>query len=204
MGLAARFVATARQAGATAPDPALEAVAAELVARWSEPHRAYHNLAHLEFCLAEVGAEPVVALAVWGHDAVYDPRSHTNEERSAQLLAGLLSRCLVPTDVILKIIGLVRLTAGHQVGEGDRFGAMLADADLAVLSRPWPEYVSYVDAVREEYAHVPDGLWRAGRAAVLRSLLDLPAMFHLHPEREEPARANIRRELAQLTSASAS
>jgi predicted metal-dependent HD superfamily phosphohydrolase len=74
----------------------------------------------------------------------------------------------------------------------------LADADLNVLTRPWPQYLSYVDAVRAEYAHVPEDLWRAGRAAVLEGLLGLPAMFHLHPEREDLARANLRREINQL------
>ena len=196
-----RFVAAARRAGATAAAEVLEAVAAELLARWSEPHRHYHDVAHLRSCLDADGveAEPVVALAVWGHDAVYDPRSSSNEERSALLLTGLLSRCRLPMGEIAQAARLVRLTAGHAVPQGDRLGAMLADADLAVLARPRPDYDSYVDAVRKEYAHVPDELWRAGRAAVLRGLLDLPALFHHHPELEEPARANLRRELANLT-----
>lgn len=200
MGWEARFVNTARRAGATAPEAALEAVAAELVARWSEPHRHYHDLAHLAFCLDEAGveADPVVALAAWGHDAVYDPRGHSNEERSALLLASLLTRCAVPAGAVARAMALVRMTAGHRVHDDDQ-AALLADADLAVLARPWPDYLSYVEAVRREYAHVPEPLWRAGRSAVLTGLLDLPALFHRHPEREAPARANIERELASLS-----
>jgi predicted metal-dependent HD superfamily phosphohydrolase len=197
MPLEAVFVEAARAAGASAPDITLQAVAAELVSRWSEPHRLYHNLAHLEACLEEID-DPVTRLAAWGHDAIYDPRSPANEERSALLLTRLLSRCQTPRDVRDEAARLVRLTKGHTIQDGDERGMMLADADLNVLTRPWPSYVSYVDAVREEYAHVSDDLWRAGRAAVLESLLDLPAMFHLHPEREEPARANLHRELKQL------
>lgn len=193
MALEARFVQTARGAGALAAEQTLAAVAAELVARWAEPHRHYHDLAHLEFCLDEVEHDPVAALAAWGHDAVYDPRSPVNEERSALLLAGLLSRCLIPDGVIGQAMRTVRMTAGHQATTAAE--ELLADADLAVLARPWPDYMSYVDAVRREYAHVPDELWRAGRSVVLQRLLDLPAMFHHHPEREEPARANLRREL---------
>ena len=197
MVLEAVFVEDARAAGAEAPDATLAAVAQELVARWSEPHRHYHNLDHLRACLEEID-EPVTRLAVWGHDAVYDPRSPANEERSALLLTHLLHRCALPVASISEAARLVRLTKGHQVEPGDERGMLLADADLHVLTRPWPEYLSYVDAVRREYAHVSEDLWRAGRAAVLRGLLDLPAMFHLHPEREEPARANINRELRQL------
>lgn len=203
MPLEAVFAQAARAAGAAAPDITLAAVARELIARWSQPHRHYHDLAHLQACLDEID-DPVVVLAAWGHDAVYDPRSPANEERSALLLTHLLHRCGVPPATITEVARLVRLTKGHAVEPGDERGMLLADADLAVLARPWPGYLSYVNAVRREYAHVPDELWRAGRAAVLHSLLDLPAMFHLHPEREQPARANLRRELAELTQANQS
>ncbi|WP_117215061.1 HD domain-containing protein [Allorhizocola rhizosphaerae] len=197
----ARFVNTARRAGATAPGATLAAVAAELVARWSEPHRHYHDLAHLASCLDADGVEgsPAAALAAWGHDAIYDPRSQANEERSAQLLGSLLTRCGVPGATVARAMALVRMTAGHRVSD-DPDAAILADADLAVLARPWPDYLSYVEAVRKEYAHVPEPLWQAGRSAVLMSLLDLPTLFHRHPERESPARTNLTRELRALTS----
>lgn len=197
MPLEAVFVEAARAAGAQAPDVTLYAVGAELAARWQEPHRHYHNLEHLRDCLDEID-DPVTRLAAWGHDAIYDPRSAVNEERSALLMTHLLHRCQTPLAVVTETARLIRVTDGHAVELGDERAMMLADADLNVLTRPWPRYLSYVDAVRREYAHVSDELWRAGRAVILRGLLDLPAMFHLHPEREEPARQNINRELRQL------
>ncbi len=195
----ARFVNSARRAGATAPDHTLLAVAAELIARWAEPHRHYHNLTHLRAVLDEVATDPVAALAAWGHDAVYDPRSQANEERSAHLLAGLLQRCGLPSTVISEAVSLVRMTAGHVTQDGDRRAHLLADADLAILATPWPRYSSYVEAVRAEYAFVPEELWRIGRAAVVSNLLELPALYRLHPQREKPARANLARELRSLT-----
>jgi predicted metal-dependent HD superfamily phosphohydrolase len=194
-----RFAADARAAGATAPDQVLTDVGTELINRWSEPQRHYHTVEHLAFCLDRVGAEPAVALAAWGHDAVYDPTAADNEERSAELIGGLLAECEVPTPVVEEVQRLVRLTAGHAVAPGDRAGALLADADLAILAAPWPDYVRYVAAVRAEYAHVPDELWRVGRGTVLRSLLDLPTLYHHTPDLEEPARANLTRELDSLS-----
>ncbi len=196
-----RFAAAARAAGATAPDSVLAEVGTELISRWSEPQRFYHTGEHLAACLDLVGDEPVVALAVWGHDAVYDPTAADNEERSAVLTGELLAECQVPAPVIEEVLRLVRLTAGHAVAPGDRNGALLADADLAILAAPWPDYVRYVAAVRAEYAHVPDELWRVGRATVLRSLLGLPGLYHRTPELESTARANLHRELASLTPA---
>ncbi|MCP2325745.1 putative metal-dependent HD superfamily phosphohydrolase [Hamadaea flava] len=186
-----------------------DAVAADLLARWSEPHRHYHTVDHLRFMLAVIDEHAafaddpdLVRLAAWGHDAIYDPRSAGNEEASAILSAELLDRCELPDPAVAEVARLVRLTAGHTVEPGDRNGALLADADLAVLARDWPSYLEYAAAVRAEYAHVPDDAFRSGRAAVLRSLLDLPALFRipaLAESWEEKARANLTRELASLT-----
>ena len=108
---------------------------AALVAAWSEPHRRYHDLAHLAAVLGlvgELGAGDLTAvrLAAWYHDVVYDPERADNEEISAQRArAGL--RGLVDDDRVAEVERLVRLTAGHDPAPDDVDGAVLCDADLA-------------------------------------------------------------------------
>src|SRR6266540_2958264 len=46
-------------------------VRADLLARWSEPHRHYHTLDHLAAVLSIVDITGPVALAAWFHDAVF-------------------------------------------------------------------------------------------------------------------------------------
>lgn len=187
-------------------DPAaIGEAGADLLRRWSEPHRRYHDVEHLATVLStvdELGAPAEVRLAAWYHDAVYDPRSADNEERSARLAVDALTALRVPPVRVDEVARLVRLTAGHDPGDDDVNGALLCDADLAVLAR-WPDgYDRYAAAIREEYSHVPEESFRAGRAAVLRHLLDLPALYRLPRLRErweEPARANLRRELDALS-----
>ncbi len=176
----------------------------DLLRRWSEPHRRYHDTEHLatvQSIVDELGGPAVVGLAAWYHDAVYDPRSADNEERSARLAVDALTALGVARSEVDEVARLVRLTAGHDPADGDVNGARLCDADLAVLARPAEGYDRYAAAIREEYAHVPEDAFRAGRAAVLRHLLDLPALYRLPALRdrwEEPARANLRRELDAL------
>ncbi|SCG65744.1 Predicted metal-dependent phosphohydrolase, HD superfamily [Micromonospora zamorensis] len=186
----------------------------QLLARWREPHRHYHTVAHLTAVLdvvdehADLAGRPdVVRLAAWFHDAVYDPRAagDANERDSAALAESVLAGLGVPAPTAAEVRRLVLLTAGHTVAPGDPDGALLCDADLAVLAAPPADYDRYAAAIRREYAHVPEPAFRAGRAAVLTGLLALPALFRLPPlaaRWEEPARDNVRRELATLSEGS--
>ncbi|WFE32406.1 metal-dependent phosphohydrolase [Micromonospora sp. WMMD975] len=208
--LTARWRETARAAGAT--DPAdVDRAGARLLAGWREPHRHHHTVAHLRAVLDVVDAyadqarhPDQVRLAAWGHDAVYDPRAgdDANERASADLAGALLTAAGVPAATVAGVRRLVLLTAGHQVGPDDPDGALLCDADLAVLAAAPADYDRYAAAIRREYAHVPEPDFRAGRADVLRRLLALPALYRLpetHARWEAPARANLRRELTALS-----
>jgi predicted metal-dependent HD superfamily phosphohydrolase len=185
---------------------------AALVAAWSEPHRRYHDLAHLAAVLGIVGrlavhaADPAaVRLAGWYHDAVYDPRRGDNEEVSAER-ARIGLRGLVDDATVEEVARLVLLTAGHDPAPVDTNGAVLCDADLAVLAGPPESYAAYASAVREEYRHLTDEEFTAGRAAVLEHLLALPALYRL-PETAaqwtDRARANLAAELSLLRARSA-
>ncbi|MGW4547498.1 HD domain-containing protein [Streptomyces violaceorubidus] len=194
-------------AAAPAPDPA--PYADDLLARWQEPQRRYHTLAHLTAVLdhVDVLAEhaddvDVVRLAAWFHDAVYRPDRSENEERSARLAERALPEAGVPAGKTAEVARLVRLTVTHAPADGDRDGQVLCDADLAVLASPPSAYAAYTAAVREEYHFVPNDAFREGRAAILRQLLGLPSLFHTpHGRRawEATARHNLAGELEMLS-----
>jgi predicted metal-dependent HD superfamily phosphohydrolase len=101
------------------------------------------------------------------------------------------------------VVRLVLLTAGHETAPDDANGAVLCDADLAVLAGPPEAYAAYASAVREEYGHLSDEVFTAGRIAVLEHLLALPALYRLPavaPVWEPRARANLTAELGLLRS----
>lgn len=195
------------------PEPA--AYGEQLLRRWSEPQRRYHTLRHLDAVLDVVDtlaatpaaaaapgdAADAVRLAAWFHDAVYAPDRSENEERSARLAERVLHELGVPEAVVAECARLVRLTVDHDPAPGDVNGELLCDADLAVLGGAPPAYAAYAAAVREEYAFVPDQDFRAGRAAILRQLLALPALFRTPAAvaaYQDRARANLAAELDRL------
>jgi predicted metal-dependent HD superfamily phosphohydrolase len=185
---------------------------AAVVGAWTEPHRRYHDLAHLAAVLGIVdqlaGAadDPAaVRLAAWYHDVAYDPKRSDNEAVSAaRARIGLLG--LVDEATVAEVERLVLLTAGHDPAPGDANGAVLCDADLAVLAGPPEAYAAYASSVREEYGHLSDEEFTAGRTAVLEQLLALPALYRLPQvagQLTARARANMTAELNLLRSRAA-
>lgn len=182
----------------------------ELLAAYSEPSRSYHNTQHLTEVLDrldELAAAGVdfsgrrVRLAAWFHDAVYDGERDA-EERSAAWAEDALAP-LVEKRTVAEVVRLVRLTETHHPDADDVDGCVLSDADLAILASDDQRYAEYAAAVRREYAHVADDDFRAGRAEVLRGLLEKEHMFHTAYAREHweaRARENLEQELARLGS----
>ena len=180
----------------------------ELLNRWGEPHRRYHDRRHLLQVLEALHrldcTDRPVLLAAWFHDAVYDGVPGSDEEASAALAEDLLPPAGIPAGEAAEAARLVRLTAGHDPAAGDERGQMLCDADLAVLGRSPSGYDRYAADVRQEFRHVDDSAFRTGRRAVLESLLARDAgLYRTRRGRElwaSAARKNLARELAALAS----
>lgn len=181
-----------------------------LVAAYSAPDRHYHTLEHLAEMfrvaarLGSITDDPAALhLAVWFHDAVYDPRANDNEARSADLAVTLLGPVGVPASELDRVSRLIHATAhlsGHRP-PADRDTTILLDADLAVLGAADDRYRRYAADVRREYAWVPDAEYRKGRAAVLEHFLARPRIFwheRTFAEGEARARDNMLAELAAL------
>ena len=178
----------------------------DLLARWSESHRKHHTVAHLHEVLDAIGVladagiefdREAVELAAWFHDVIYEIGADDNEDRSAALARDVLSESPVRDEVARLVLAIKT----HKPGEGDVNGAVLSDADLAVLGSPAARYRAYAAAVREEYASIPDEVFNSARAQILSALLDGP-IFHTEAGRarwEEQARRNVGEEIAELT-----
>jgi predicted metal-dependent HD superfamily phosphohydrolase len=177
------------------------------MARYSEPHRSYHTLRHLKECfvkldelrpLAERPAE--VELALWFHDAIYDPRRHDNERRSADWASETALALGVEAHAAQRLHALV-MTTRHDAEPRGVDEQILVDVDLAILGADAARFGEYEKQVREEYRWVPAMLYRRTRKAILQGFLSRPTIYRtpLFIERyERPARENLARSLAML------
>lgn len=191
-------------AGATGdPEPEWQL----LSTRYGEPHRKYHTMDHIAHCLDELekartlAGDPVaVEMALWYHDAVYDPRAHDNEARSAELARQAAAALGLPSELGDRVAGLI-LVSTHQAPASTPDAQLFADIDLAILGRPTAVFAEYERRVRAEYSWVPDREFRAARSAILKSFLDRPSLYatsHFRRKYEEPARLNLSVSLKNL------
>jgi predicted metal-dependent HD superfamily phosphohydrolase len=186
-----------------------ESTLEELVRAYAEPHRHYHTLDHIADLLLLLekhdGASDAdaVKLAILFHDAVYDPARQDNEAASANLAVKWLSVVGFSRPLLDKVERYILATqhgATPQAME-DADLDMLLDLDLSVLAAPSDRYRAYAQAIRQEYAIVPDTLYRPGRRRVLDEFLARPHIYRTERLRalwEASARANLSGEIAAL------
>ncbi|ACO44902.1 phosphohydrolase [Deinococcus deserti] len=170
---------------------------------YQEPHRAYHTAAHVRDMLLGLGRRgvlsPALALGVWGHDLVYEPRATDNEQRSAELFDAWLWSRGAPDSLREQIRDLILVTQ-HVAPAFTREEALMVDADLSILGASPQAFAAYHAAIRKEYAHVPECRYRHGRLAVLRGFLERETLY-LTSEfaaLDAPARRNLRAAIEAL------
>ena len=186
---------------------------------WSEPHRHYHDQRHLRECLAlwarwrgHSRRPGEVAIALWFHDAIYDPQAGSNELHSAAWAARSLVRAGADSDTAQRVYDLVMSTKqATQHGftqetapaaQGSNSDVqLLVDIDLSILGSPAERFERYDQDVRKEHAWVPGLRYQEARAQVLRGFLDWPQLYHNEAAvalLERQARINLTAALSRL------
>lgn len=179
-----------------------------VIQRYAEPGRAYHTRAHIDDCLEQLvavqhlaSAPNVLAMAIWLHDIIYDPRHHDNEEASAEWATSCFATHEVPTQVSTVIERLILATAhGRSLVAADELPAdapLLLDIDLAILGAPRTRFATYEQEIRQEYAWVPIEMYCEKRAALLRQFLTSETIYQT-PYFQQHLEALARENLAWL------
>ena len=180
----------------------------QLVAMYSEPHRRYHNQHHIADCLIEFdraktsAVNPMaVELAIWFHDAVYDPRAVDNEERSAELATLWLNKFNADT-ALTDAVGRLVLTTKHHDGSTHGDAPLLVDVDLSILGQSPERFWTYEQQIREEYAWVDKSVFTSKRAEILERFLTRERIYQTDffcQRLEAQARENLSASVKRLS-----
>jgi predicted metal-dependent HD superfamily phosphohydrolase len=182
--------------------------------KYGEPHRQYHTLEHIDWCLnvlddailstevpiKEVG---VVERALWYHDYVYIPKRHDNEEKSAeQALRDMRRLGYTAVGCPERVADYILATKHLAENKGD--AQVVLDVDLSSLGASEEVFEEYSRGIRFEYNWVPEPEYRKGRAKILQSFLDRPHIYgneYFRRKYEEQARRNLKKSVASLLAA---
>lgn len=180
-----------------------------LIQRYSEPIRHYHNLEHLQEILfllqqvQDISHNPsVLQLSAWFHDCIYDPQAKDNEALSAIFAEQVLNQLDVDSQIIYLTTEIVRSTKNHQPLIYGIDNLIFLDVDLAILGTTKEQYLQYAHAIRQEYSHLNNLAYRKGRTELLTQILTKPKIYYtdyFYQRLETTARNNLQAEIAQLT-----
>ena len=137
---------------------------------------------------------------LWFHDAIYGVKRRDNEKKSADWARASALAAGTPAEACNRMHSLVMATR-HKAVPRRTDAEILVDVDLSILGAAPERFDQYERQVREEYAWVPDFLFRRERKAILKEFLARPQIFSStrFRDRYEPqARANIERSLERL------
>jgi predicted metal-dependent HD superfamily phosphohydrolase len=150
---------------------------------------------HLDLVREQCQRPAEVELALWFHDAIYDPQAPDNERRSADWATLELTSAGAAQSLTASIQSLILITQHNAipVAHDEQF---LVDIDLSILSASRDRFLEYEEQIRIEYSWVPHVIFRRERAKVLRHFLSRPSIYSTEFFREK-LEANARRNLAE-------
>lgn len=198
-----RWHAAWQSLGTVAP----EGLLAKLQESYAEPHRAYHTLQHIQECLAQFDEVRRLAdhpeeieIALWFHDAIYNPHRSNNETLSAEWAREAILQGGAEPGAAERVHDLIIVTQ-HEAEPAGNDACLLVDVDLSILGAEPGRFDKYEQQVREEYRWVPESMFRKSRGKILRGFLDRQYIYrtdHFADRLERQARTNLARSLARL------
>lgn len=177
----------------------------DLVRRYSEPFRVYHNLEHITVIFQLAAAHGVKLsipqqIAIWFHDAVYFAGSSANEQASAELMKRVcLENSWIAKSWIDRAYSIILSTKNHQSADNET--QTVIDLDLAGLGFDPETYYAAASQVRVEYSHFTELQWLKSRSFFLKELLNREHIFNTPWGRdfyEQKARRNMQTELDSI------
>lgn len=174
---------------------------------YGEKGRFYHNTRHITACLehfdqvAEAADHPhEVELAIWFHDAVYDPYGKDNERKSADVLRNFMEKNGCQREVVDRVDEMIMATC-HTCGTSSGDESLVVDIDLAILGEPPSVFDQFEKDIRREYKWVPKFVYRKKRKEIISGLLGRQRIYqhdHFFTSLESRARENLQRAINNL------
>ena len=203
-----RFDALWTRCSRTAPDAGTTRIWDNLIRRYTEKHRHYHNKKHLVFCLQQldlvaplVESTDTIEMAIWFHDVVYEPMAKDNEQRSAALFK-LMTKEHV-SSAFIDTVSRIIVATKHNDAPTQEHAAYMLDIDLSSIGLPWRYFLQDCKDLRAETSGISDSRYYSGKIEFFNALLKKQNIYYTQYfswRYEEKARQNMKRYISWLNS----
>lgn len=170
--------------------------------RYSEDHRHYHNLKHIEemlYLFQKVRAEykkmgktlpheNEIYLAIMFHDIIYDLKNKhekSNEQLSAEFAREYLKEHLINENIDIDLVcELIELTGSHidpnkAASNLEEFKKIFLDADMTIFAAEAERLDEYEYGILQEYTSIyPKDQYLEGRKHALKNILKKREIYH--------------------------
>ena len=134
-----------------------------------------------------------VELALWFHDAVYQPQSITNEVDSANWAQHFLESCGATQEHSQRIYNHIIATK-HDPQKLSKDSSFVVDIDLSILGRSQQKYQQFEQNIYLEYSWMPQPIFCRRRIEILEYFLMKSSIYNTEYFRgryEKQARSNL-------------
>lgn len=179
----------------------------EIFTHYTESHRHYHNLTHLEDLLMHlmdvkenIENWNIILFTLFYHDIIYNSLRKDNEDNSAKLALERLREVGISENERKICYQQIIATKSHQETIHSDTNYFI-DSDLSILGRASYIYEEYCENIRKEYSIYPTFLYRKGRKKVVNHILSMKRIFktdYFFEHYEKQARKNLLHELNSL------
>ncbi|MCS6820593.1 MAG: adenylyltransferase/cytidyltransferase family protein [Microscillaceae bacterium] len=149
----------------------------ELLQAWSEPHRYYHTLTHLQNLLTNIDLlkakqaitqqeYAILVMAAFFHDIVYNPKRQDNEPQSVEFLRQRAS----PHPDLDTICQIILDTQTHQ--PNSYLSELFIELDMKIVAKgDFQALLQWEKAIMKEYQYLDYGLYLTERKLFLEQLI---------------------------------
>lgn len=173
-----------------------------LLKAFAEPQRFYHNLTHIEHCLAMfdqvkhlIDRPDTVELAIWMHDVVYQPGARDNESLSVKWYRDIAGSAQDP-ELMQLVCRLITATLHDDSPLEDEDACYMVDIDLSSFGMPWDQFLRDSLNLRRENPQITDQEYYRNQGKFQQLLISRERFYrsdYFFQHYEKQARDNLAR-----------
>jgi len=178
-----------------------------LIEQHQKPKRKYHNITHVSYMLqgfknacSKIPYNETIEIAIWFHDAIYDPLKEDNEEQSAELAYNQCILNNIEEKIANNIKQLIMATKHGLIKPKNTEEKIIADLDLAVLGLDFQTFKKYGKAIKEEFTIINEKEYNKIQLKMLNDFLKQKELFHTEyfkNKYEKQARQNLKQAIEE-------